>query len=204
MAARKPIDWQALEREYRIGQLSLRALAEKHGCTAAAISQRAKKYDWVKDATQEVRERTRAALIGKLSKLDAGEELNALNTVNNPTHEDVQIAVATNITIVRAHRKDIRTAADLVSLLMGQLMDAAQSREELEATVDDETEGDTNGMRRAKLKRALSLPTHAATIRDLTTAAKNLVTLERQAYNLDEASGEETYEQRLSRLMGRE
>lgn len=196
---RRAIDWPAVERDYRIGQLSLRAMGEKHGCTAAAISLRAKKHNWVKDATQEVRERTRAALIGKLARLDAGEDVNALDAVNSPTPEDVKIAVATNIEVVRTHRKDIRTAADLVALLMGQLLEAASDREEIAATIDAETEG--NLAARSKMKRAISLPSHAATIRDLTTAAKNLVMLERQAYNLDEASTEETYEDRLARLM---
>lgn len=203
MVARKPIDWEAVEREYRVGQLSLRALGTKHGCTAAAISKRAEKFKWVKDATEEVRQRTKAALISQLAQVEAGE-VNTVNTVNTPTHEDIQVAVATNITIVRAHRKDIRTAADLVSLLMGQLIDAAQTREELEATIDNETEEDLNNQRRSRLYKAVALPTHAATIRDLTTAAKNLVALERQAYNLDETNSEETYEERLARLMGKQ
>ena len=68
---RKQIDWEAVERDYRVGQLSLRALAEKHGTTASTISRRAAKHGWVQDASQEVRERTRAAL---LVAADEGEE----------------------------------------------------------------------------------------------------------------------------------
>ncbi|MNG38877.1 hypothetical protein D3C84_1267350 [compost metagenome] len=50
--------------------------------------------------------------------------------------------------------------------------------------------------------KAVSLPLHAGVIRDLSTALKNLIPLERQAYNLDEVSSEESFEERLARLVG--
>lgn len=41
--------------------------------------------------------------------------------------------------------------------------------------------------RRAKLMKAVALPTHASTMRDLSTAMKNLMMLERQAFNVPDA-----------------
>jgi hypothetical protein len=198
MSAKK-VDWEAVESEYRVGQLSMRALATKHNCTAAAISKKAKEKSWVKDATQEVRERTRAALIAQTGKED--DSVNGVNTVNTPTREDVAVAVQTNLAVIKRHRKDIGQGQEIVSLLMGQLIDTAVNRESIENDIEIETKDDDNGQRRYRMNKAISLPSNAAVLRDLSTAMKNLVALERQAFNLDEAGSEESYEDRLARLM---
>ena len=198
MSAKK-VDWEAVESEYRVGQLSMRALATKHNCTAAAISKKAKEKSWVKDATQEVRERTRAALIAQTGKED--DSVNGVNTVNTPTREDVAVAVQTNLAVIKRHRKDIGQGQEIVSLLMGQLIDTAVNRESIENDIEIETKDDDNGQRRFRMNKAISLPSNAAVLRDLSTAMKNLVALERQAFNLDEAGSEESYEDRLARLM---
>lgn len=207
MAKRKRIDWQAIEKDYRLGQLSLRALATKHGTTPGAISKRANKEGWVKDATQEVRERTRAALITNAKPADDdGAKETEGNSVSNkgnaPTHEDIEVAVQTNLSVITRHRKDIAYGHGLVGMLLGQLQEAARDREEIEDAIIEETAGDQNSQRRNKMLKAVGIPTHAAVIRDLSTAMKNLIPLERQAYNLDETNAEETYEERLKRLMG--
>ena len=206
MSERKRVDWQAIEKDYRLGQLSLRALATKHGTTPGTISKRANKEEWVKDAAQEVRERTRAALITNAKPAgDDGAKETEGNSVsskgNTPTYEDIEVAVQTNLSVITRHRKDIAQGHHIVGLLMSQLMQAAQERAELEEAIHEDTEDDKSTMRRHKMLKAISLPGHAAVMRDLSTAMKNLIPLERQAYNLDETSAEETYEERLARLM---
>jgi len=189
---KRETDWEAIEVEYRANQLSNVMLGKKYGVSEGAIRKRAKAEGWTRDLTAKVRAKVRDTLV-------RGE-------VRDPKARDneiVDVVAATGAQVVRTHRKDIRTAADLVGMLMGQLMDAAQNRDEIEGAIDDETADDDTTARRSRMKRAISLPTHAATIRDLTTAAKNLVALERQAYNLDETNMEETYEERLARLMGK-
>ncbi|WP_051937011.1 terminase small subunit [Erwinia sp. 9145] len=42
--------WEAIEREYRAGDSSIRALAEKHGVSDTAIRKKAKSEGWVKPA----------------------------------------------------------------------------------------------------------------------------------------------------------
>lgn len=205
MSSKKTIDWEAIEREFRVGQLSLRALATKHGTTAGAISKKASAGNWVKDASQEVRERTRAALLVQKPEKKAAETPNG-NTVssagNTPTHEDIEVAVQTNVQVVSRHRRDIAKGQGLVSMLFGQLEDAASHRAELEEAIEEETKGDETSRRRTQLMRLVSLASHAGVLRDLSAAMKNLIPLERQAYNLDEMEHEEPYEERLRRLLG--
>lgn len=53
-------DWEAIESAFRAGSLSVRAIAETHGITHAAISKRAKKEGWQRDLTEKVRSAAKA------------------------------------------------------------------------------------------------------------------------------------------------
>ena len=44
----RTIDWLAIERDYRAGLLSLRALAEKHGCAHSTIANFAGRNGWTR------------------------------------------------------------------------------------------------------------------------------------------------------------
>lgn len=58
----KQPDWEAIERAYRAGSLSIRAIAEKHGTKEGTIRSRAKKHGWQRDLTQQVKSATQAKL----------------------------------------------------------------------------------------------------------------------------------------------
>lgn len=204
--ARKQIDWEAIEKDYRLGQLSVRAIATKYEVSAAAISKKAKQKQWVRDASGEVRERTRAALITQPKQEEVNAEVNTVNsgvntsTRNTPTQADIEVAVQTNIQVINRHRQDIGKGQRIVHLLMGELITGTERKDEIEDAIIDETAEDKGSQRRSKMLKAVSLPSRAATMRDLSTAMKNLVALERQAYNLDEEASEESLEDRLQRL----
>lgn len=58
MTVKQP-DWEAIERAYRAGLLSVRAIGETHGVNHATILKRAKKEDWKRDLTDQVRAATK-------------------------------------------------------------------------------------------------------------------------------------------------
>lgn len=58
MAAKQP-DWEAIERAYRAGQLSVRAIAERYGVNHSTILKRARKEGWQRDLTEQVRTATK-------------------------------------------------------------------------------------------------------------------------------------------------
>lgn len=98
-----------------------------------------------------------------------------VSTIGVETEREIVESNALAIVSVRMnHRTDIRSASTLVSGIMTDL------------TADKE----------------LEIPKRASAVLALSTALKNLVQLERQAYNLDEQQHEESYEDRLKRLMG--
>jgi transposase-like protein len=174
-------DWEAIEKQYRAGVLSLREIARQHGVTDAAIRKRAKVNAWERDLTAKVQEKVRLELVRT--------EVRTPNTREQvrTEREIVDSAAATVVQVVREHRKDISNGRTLVSLLASQLLDVAGHRDIFMDAIEAETADDESGERRAKMLKAVSLPVHAATIRDLSNAMKNLVTLERQAFSVGDA-----------------
>lgn len=190
MTEKRAPDWSAIEAEYRAGQLSNRMIAEKHGISEGMIRKKAKAQDWTKDLSAKVRQEVRTQLVRS-----------EVRTSNVSERDIVQQAGITGAQVVRTHRRDARQASDLLAMLMTQLTEAAACRPDLENIIEETCKEDETGKRYDRLMRAVSLPTHASTVRDLSTALKNLITIERQAHNLDDIGGEESYEDRLARLM---
>jgi len=190
-------DWERIERDYRLGQKSIRTLATENRVSPSTISRRVHKEGWVQDKTEEIRVRTRAAL--NVQNDPNATQHPTQQKRNTPSRADIEIAVMTNVTVIREHRKSILTGRQLVQLLAGQLNEAANKRNEIEEDICIDTEKggeggkkETDYRRRNTMLKAVSLPAHAAVLRDLSTALKNLIPLERQAFNLDEDKEKKT------------
>lgn len=187
MAAKQP-DWEAIERAYRAGQLSVRAIAERYGVSDTAIRKRAKTSGWQRDLTEQVRKEVR----NKLVRSEVRTPLRASANCELDAHI-IEEAAEEGAQVVRTHRRDIRKASDIADLLMNDLAATIQSREAIEKTIEDETEP---GMHRANMLAAVSLPSNAKTLFQLSAAMKNLQTLERKAYNLDDETPPEDKQKR--------
>lgn len=173
MASKRTIDWEAIEREYRAGQLSIREIARQHSLSDNSIRKRAKDQEWERDLTQQVREKVRGDLVrGEVRTIDAKEAVKA--------------AAARGVEVVRSHRADIQAGRNIVGSLMQELIDEADHIHDIEQAIDEDTKSDRDGKRKAAMLKAVSLPTRAGVMRDLSVALKNLIPLERQAFNLDE------------------
>ncbi|WP_448173406.1 hypothetical protein [Rhizobacter fulvus] len=60
---RPKIDHDAVERDYRLGQYTLRELGSMHGCSHQAVAKLAKTGGWSQDLSKVVRAATNASLI---------------------------------------------------------------------------------------------------------------------------------------------
>lgn len=110
MTDRKPIDWEAVEREYRAGQLSIAEIARRQGCTRGAVQKRAKRDGWTRNYTRQVREEVAARLVAP--------------KVAPPNARDViDEAASRGVAVIESHRRDITNLRGI----------AAQLAEELEA-----------------------------------------------------------------------
>lgn len=171
MGRRSDIDWEAIERDFRLGQFTLRQIGDKHGVSAGAISRKAEKEKWEQDLSDEVKERTRIALL--------------LNATQQNNSEAVEFAVQTNVALIRDHRRDIREGRLLTAALMEELREISEKRDEIEAA-----DADDLPVKRGVVLRAIALPSRATVMVNLTSALKTLIGLERQAFNLETAPAE--------------
>ena len=186
-------DWESIERAYRAGSLSIRTIAERQGVSDTAIRKRAKALGWARDLSDQVRKEVRSKLVRGEVRNDQGAncELDA---------EIIEEAAEEGARVVRSHRRDIRKATNLANLLMDDLLSTIQRREEIEEDIEAETSEDNNGMRRASMLAAVSLPSNSKTLFQLSSAMKNLQVLERQAYSLDEKEKTDEADE-LSKMM---
>lgn len=176
MAERPEIDWEAIDREYAAGMLSVREIARRYSCSEGAIRKRAKAEGWERDLTAKVQKEVRRKLVREGVRSEASER------------EIIEQASETGVTIVKLHRKSIQKSQNIVDSLLEQLSEFAEERDEIEKAIIDETKGKNgkvDGLRRARMLKAVSLPAHSVVLRDLSMAQKNLIALERQAYNLN-------------------
>ncbi|MAF34297.1 hypothetical protein CMO91_00455 [Candidatus Woesearchaeota archaeon] len=185
--AKSKYDIEAIEADYRAGQLSLRAIADKHGCSEGSIRKWALKYGWSRDLSEKVKVVTKA----KIAKTHG--------TRNVPPREDGQpfteeqiVEQASNsaVELVSSH---IQMAADLRSILgnyTGLLRDQVQAGR-VAVQLKDGTVVDID----------VPLEYVGKCINSATQSFERLVKIERQAFSLDEDKDESTKGKTLDELL---
>lgn len=119
-------DWEAIERAYRAGSLSIRAIGELHGANHATILKRAKKHGWERDLTEQVR----AATQRKVTKsVTIGTTQDSLVTEASIVAEASDKAAS----LILAHRGSLALWQGIATKLSVFLA---------EADIDEKTHGD--------------------------------------------------------------
>lgn len=177
-AGRKSHDWEAIEREYRAGQLSVVEIGRQHGLSHTAINKRAKRDDWKRDLTERVRKEVSSRLVSpEVSEATA--------------REAVELAAERGVLLVRQHRASLKKANTAIDRLLEELESHTVNIDEITDAIDEETAGDKDGKRRAMMHRAVSLGSRANAAVALSSALRNVIPLERQAFNLDQPSDDD-------------
>ncbi|WP_143747107.1 hypothetical protein [Chitinimonas sp. BJB300] len=193
MATSKGTDWESMEADYRAGMLSVRVIAKKHDISESMVRKKAGALGWERALADKVREAVEEGLVRtevRTANTQGAQCAPAHQRPPKPANpardrEIIQAAAATGIAVVQAHRQSIHAARSICGLLLNQLHDASQDIEAIEDAILTETQDDAGNLRRNQMMKAVSLSTRAGTVRDLSTALKNLVTIERQAFGLD-------------------
>ena len=180
MPAGRNIDWVKIEQDYRAGILSVREIAREVGLSDAAIRKRAKANGWERDLTEQVRAKTRQLLVRSLAGSQSGPQS------PHATNEEISSKAAlTQVAVVRDHQISIHDAFSLTRRMLDELNATTSHPGELEALITAVYE---DPKQQKAAMRAVSLPSRAAVMRDLATAAKNWVGLERQAFGIFDES----------------
>lgn len=177
-------DWEAIEREFRAGQLSVLQIAKAFGISHTAINKKAKALGWTRDLSDQVRKEISARLVS--ARVSTPTQIE--------TKEAVETAAERGVALVLSHRKDISSARDAVGKLLKTLHDGIDGHDEIVDLIHEATEPGpeapayekaTLAKRRAKMLAAIELPTRSQVINSLASALKTLIPLEREAFNLD-------------------
>lgn len=178
-ADKKPVDWERVEAQYRIGTMSLREIAEKHGITEGAIRKRAKRDAWTRDLTAKVK-----AKADELVRTESVRKEYAERTEKEVVEVEAQVQARIRI----GHRKDIARSRVLAMSLMEELEAQTGSAELMqklgEIMGDPDKSGNDKKLAEA-YQKAISLGGRVQTMRSLADTIRTLVSLEREAYGLD-------------------
>jgi hypothetical protein len=118
-ANRRKVDWEAVERDYRASQMTLRELGAKHGCDHSAIKRKADKLQWSRDLGSAVRQATNAALI-------ESTVTSVANKAQQGVTNAVLAAAEVNKQVILSHRERLRQMqadADLVRWKLLEMVD---------------------------------------------------------------------------------
>lgn len=188
MTRASPVDWEAVEVDYRAGVLSLAEIGKRHGVTKGRISQVAKAKSWERDLAAKIRARAEA-------KLNEATVNAALNGARQKASEAqvVEASAQAMVDVKLAHRKDIRRGRDLANRLLAELEQVTDHPELgpalVDALCDDPDESpDVLKLRRRRLNdlldRVVALPARVGTLKTLSDALRNLIGLEREAWGM--------------------
>ncbi len=156
-------DWEAIERDYRSGRVSIRKVAEAHGVSDKAVRNRAKAAEWTRDLSEQVLTEARAKAI-RAAVRDPGR-------VPSTDADLVEQAAATTAEVMIGHRKDLQRLAAVEGKL-----------EQAIARFTDISEG-TDG--KGLVLMLEDVHRLSATIWNLVRAKGRRIELERKAWNLD-------------------
>ena len=169
------VDWESIERDFRAGVKTLRAIASEHAVSHQAIDKRAKKEGWPRDlsakiAAERQKQVDRAAVDKPVDKIAEKEVVDANATLQAD--------------IILAHRVDIPRKRALVAKLFAEIEAQTDGGDLLEQLTLALRQGDHDKLA-DMARRVASLPQRIKGVAELITAYKSLIGLERQAFGID-------------------
>lgn len=181
---KKTPDWERIEADYRAGIKTLRQIADEHGISHVAINKRAKRDGWSRDLSAKI-----AAKADELVTKDA--VTNSVTTASRISDREIIDANAQAIVSVRlSHRRDIQRSRSITMRLLEELelQSGRENAELLEQLGELMRREDERGQDKLNdlYHKIISLPGRAKTMKDLGESLRVLVTLERQAFGLDD------------------
>lgn len=167
----KIIDWAPIEVAVRLGKLDNRAIADKFSVSYSQLRAKIKRHGWTPDLSDVVRAATRAELAKQAEQAKQHDQSETVQRTvkDNVTYigQAINASVAENVHIITRHRRMANALMDLVAGLGNEVR-------LLNASLDEE------------VKMAISLNDRVSAVRQLAQTVGTVVTIERQAHNLDD------------------
>lgn len=184
------IDWDALEKQYRIGQKSNKQLGEEYSVDPATIGRRAKKFGWVVDKSEEVAAATNSLLIQAASGTS--------NPNATPSALDIKAAAQTNFTVIMGHRAGLARLAKVKDKMLDHIESAVEgmtSVDEIVAFVRNASDDDESvGKALEMLRKAVGRGALVDDLKKLSEIDEKVRKGEREAFGIDKEGDKPAFE----------
>lgn len=196
--AGKQTDWEAIERAYRAGLLSVREIAGAHGVTHTAINKRAKAQGWERDLQAKIK----AKADSLVSKAEVSKQVSKETVETERGIVDANARVIADIRM--AHRGDITRAREMTNRLLDELSDLTENRALFDQLGELMENPDGRGIDKLNdlYHKVISMPGRTKSMKELSETLRTLIGLERQAYGMDVAPDDFTAPAGLGHFYG--
>lgn len=197
MARRNDLDWDLIETDYRVAQLSIRQIAEKYGTEPSTITRRAKKAGWQRDLSEAVRAATKAkvrkAVIAdaKQTAQHATQDVaqhaeNYATECTQATFSEIDLAANVNATIILGQQKRVGKLSRMFESMAAELAVVNDSPETLQEIAQAISEEDPKAAE--SINRLKSLTTRINNLKTASEIMGKLIDAESRVFSLDEES----------------
>lgn len=182
MSDRVKVNWEKVELAYRANVKTVAQIAKEFGIKDSTLRSRAKRNGWSRDLAKRIRLEA-----NKIVNADAVKrEVGRLESIENTTvEENAKLTASIRI----SHREDIGKARALSMMLLEDLKAqiGADNRARLEDLFIAALQAEVvDASQLEAYERVTSLSNHVRVMKELADTMTKLVTLERQAYGLDD------------------
>jgi hypothetical protein len=177
-------DWEAVERDYRTSQFTLRELAAKHGATHTTISRRAERDGWTKDLSEAIRQATNAKLIEATVQQEC-------TSAHQSATEAVLGAAELNKQVILGQRSRVVEATRVAMGLLAELQATSTSAEELQRMFElmtAELAGPDLAAAQAQFRELMRLHSRVGSVQKLMDALGKAQAMEAAAFSLAPAA----------------
>lgn len=175
--ARKAVDWEAVEREYRAGIRSLKDIGAEFGVSDAGILKRAKKEEWQRDLTERIRAKAEA----KVSAALVSEKVSAESNANERIVVEASAQVLADALL--GQRRDVSRSRSIVQKLFDELEAQGDGLEELAMLGEALESGDEEKLAQIA-RKVIAFPSRVDSAKKLAESLRTLVELERKVLRI--------------------
>lgn len=180
--ARKQIDWEGVEREYRAGIRSLRDIGSEFGVSEGAIRKRVKAEGWERDLSARIEARAESLVRKSEVRAEVRKEANLANE-----REIIEANAQVIADAVLNQRKDVQRARSTVQKLFAEMdasIDGIEDLERLGELMDRSDEDGNLDKLNAVYRKIIALPSRVDSTKKLAESLRILVELERKVLRI--------------------
>lgn len=173
-ATKPPVDWEAVERDYCAGILSVREVGRLHGVSHTMVNKKAAEKGWVRDLKAKIRAKADA---------EVAKDAVATSVDNGNSHarekQIIEANAAIQVNVIRGHRATLARLNAIVESLAARLEKLIKALGEMQPGA--ELPEDVSTTLRLLMGERES---PADLLEKLSRASSKLIPLERQAFGL--------------------